>query len=180
MWKWTLILPSSSDLNRRASFIALWWCPLGCQCPMLLEIFKDDGALMAVCALILRSPGLGLGILQYLDDVIFAAPTARESLSAARPSCTCYCSAGCAGSYTQQRVAALSRRCRRCRPSAPGSTLRRRCARCPPRRCDASWTRLWPWLPGSGRIGPRLTRGGSLVGLVPIMIYRVPHQTAPV
>ena len=40
--------------------------------------------MMAHCARFLRSPGLGLGILQYLDDVIFAAPTARESLSAAQ------------------------------------------------------------------------------------------------
>ena len=39
--------------------------------------------MMAHCARFLRSPGPGLGILQYLDDVIFAAPTARESLSAA-------------------------------------------------------------------------------------------------
>ena len=38
---------------------------------------------MAHFARFLRSPSPGLGILQYLDDVIFAAHTARESLSAA-------------------------------------------------------------------------------------------------
>ena len=39
--------------------------------------------MMAHCARFLRSPGPGLGILQYLDYVIFAAHTACESLSAA-------------------------------------------------------------------------------------------------
>lgn len=36
------------------------------------------------CARFLRSPGLSLGILSYLDDVIFAAATARGALSAAQ------------------------------------------------------------------------------------------------
>jgi len=36
------------------------------------------------CARFLRSPGMSLGILSYLDDVIFAAQTARDALSAAQ------------------------------------------------------------------------------------------------
>lgn len=36
------------------------------------------------CARFLRSPGLSLGILNYLDDIIFGAPTAREALGAAQ------------------------------------------------------------------------------------------------
>ena len=40
--------------------------------------------MMSHCGRFLRSPGLGLDLLIYLDDLIFAAPTARDALRTAQ------------------------------------------------------------------------------------------------
>jgi len=40
--------------------------------------------LIGHCVRFLRSPGMSLGLLSYLDDVAFGAPTAREALNAAQ------------------------------------------------------------------------------------------------